>query len=185
MLPGRKQRTWGWPSSQIPRAKSVESGRPDCCGTGAVGFGDQGIIGDVDPFAVDLHAVVTLARSPVDISLFSYRSSLRSGRPADSAVIGWKDAVVDRASFADQTRSLELGPRDKSDHFTHACSKASIGGLFTQLDAKRMPNQPVSPGICCARISVSLRGIQVRLRAGTAWNPRRQRALPRQRRNHF
>jgi hypothetical protein len=143
MLPGRKQRTWGWPSSQIPRAKSVESGRPDCCGTGAVGFGDQGIIGDVDPFAVDLHAVVTLARSPVDISLFSYRSSLRSGRSADSAVVGWKDAVVDRASFADQTRSLELGPRDKSGHFTHACSKAGIGGLFTQLDAKDMPNQPV------------------------------------------
>ena len=55
------------PTSQIRRAKSVESGRPDCCGTGAVGFGDQGIIGDVDPFAVDLHAVVTLARSPVDI----------------------------------------------------------------------------------------------------------------------
>src|ERR1700739_1047341 len=60
------------------------------------------------------------------------------------AVAGRKDAVIDRARLADQAGSLELGLRDKSDHFTHACSRWKQW-IVRAGNANRMPNHPVIP----------------------------------------
>jgi hypothetical protein len=49
-------------------------------------------------------------------------------RLGGSSIVGRKDAVIDRARFADQTGPLELGLRDKSNHVTHACSWLECSG---------------------------------------------------------
>src|SRR6266536_2171397 len=40
---------------------------PDHGPAGAIGLGDHGIVGDLDPFALEPHAVVPLLRFPIDV----------------------------------------------------------------------------------------------------------------------
>ncbi|PPQ17382.1 hypothetical protein CV770_21340 [Bradyrhizobium sp. AC87j1] len=57
-----------------------------------------------------------LRRSGLDAILAILRHPVGCGR--------WKDAVIDRASLANEAGPLQLGFRDKSDDVAHGCSSA-------------------------------------------------------------
>jgi hypothetical protein len=46
---------------------SVQPNRPDHRHLGSIGLGDNGIVGNIDPFVIDPNAIMAVMRFPVDI----------------------------------------------------------------------------------------------------------------------
>ena len=59
MLPGMKRRISG---------RLAVPDRPDHGPADAVGLGDDGIVGNIDPFAIDAHPVMSVTGLPIDIT---------------------------------------------------------------------------------------------------------------------